>query len=140
MERILTTRVNGRLYKIGRRMFCLQLPYPVSNNRYYRRSGHRMHLSEAGRAFKQEVQSTYFCKNPSKNLVAILVTYQPKVKKTGVPYKRVLDWDNVPKCCGDSLIGICYVDDKQIKWGAVRFDDPINKGGSQVEIFELVEI
>lgn len=139
---MIKTYINGKYYKLGRQMYPdMQLPYPVSNNRYYRRSGHIIHLSTDGKKFKLQVKSTYFNKNPTKHYVGVVIVYHTKLTSKGFPAKtRPLDWDNCTKGACDSLIGIGYVDDKQIKYGTVVFGEPVKKGAAVVKIFELVEV
>lgn len=136
------TYIDGKFYKLGRQMYPdMILPYPVSNNCYYRRVGNLTLISAAGRKFKAIVKSTYFNRNPTTNYVGVLVYYHTRLTAKGVPVAtQPLDWDNVPKSVCDSLIGIGYVDDKQIKYGTVIFGEPVKKGATTVKIFELVEV
>lgn|SRR5574343_225667 len=139
---IIKTYINGKYYTLGRQLYPnMVLPYPVSNNRYYRRAGHIIHLSTDGKKFKLAVRSTYFNKNPTNNYVGVVIYYHTKLTAKGVPAAtQPLDWDNCTKGACDSLIGIGYVDDKQIKYGTVVFGEPVKKGATTVKICELVEV
>lgn len=139
---MIKTYIDGKYYTLGRQMYPdMVLPYPVSNNVYYRHSIHGTHLSAAGKKFKLTVKSTYFNRNPTTQYVGMIVIYHTKLTLKGVPsLAKQFDWDNVSKAICDSLIGIGYVDDKQIKYGTVVFGEPVKKGATTVKIFELVEI
>ena len=97
------------------------LPYPPSANRYWRSYRGRVVKSEEARAYQQEAgwiakASGFDC---TKSDVAITVkVYRPQ--KSG-------DLDNFLKVTLDSLKGIIYDDDKQVKViHAERYDDKHN--------------
>ena len=97
------------------------LPYPPSANRYWRSYRGRVVKSEEARAYQQEAgwiakASGFDC---TKSDVAITVkVYRPQ--KSG-------DLDNFLKVTLDSLKGIIYDDDKQVKViHAERYDDKKN--------------
>ena len=97
------------------------LPYPPSANRYWRSYRGRVVKSEEARAYQREAgwiakASGFDC---TKSDVAITVkVYRPQ--KSG-------DLDNFLKVTLDSLKGIIYDDDKQVKViHAERYDDKHN--------------
>lgn len=80
------------------KMIELTLPYPPSNNTYYRHVGNRVLLSEAGRNYRREALRTMLT-NRSGGLsgrVAVTVRVYP-------PDRRKRDLDNVLKGLLDSL-------------------------------------
>lgn len=82
---------------------------PPSVNTYWRRSGSRFHISEAGQKFKYNVQ-------------AYMMTQKKKLSKEKLEVdlilnfkdKTVRDIDNFCKGIFDSLTGILWEDDSQI--------------------------
>lgn len=98
------------------------LPYPPSANRYWRKFNNRMVLSADAKNFKSCVQkifkeNSYF--SYAENLIELdIKLYRPK---------KIGDLDNYLKVTIDSLNGLFFDDDKQIKrLTAERFDDNIN--------------
>jgi len=84
--------VDGRLVS-----FALQLPYPPSNNRYYRHFRGRTVISAEGLTYRQEVLAARPRTGwPMKGDLGVLVEIFPE-------RARSLDLDNVPKCLLDSL-------------------------------------
>ena len=138
------TIINGVSYKIGNQLFVdFHLPYPVSNNVYYRRGVNCTYLSPQGKKFKEWVKTHYICKNKDniyKGYVFISIKLLPKQKKDGTPYAKTLDQDNFSKGCYDSLKGIAFHDDDQVKDGRAYFGEPIPNGGAIVKIYELIPI
>lgn len=82
---------------------------PPSVNTYWRRSGSRFHISDAGQKFKYNVQ-------------AYMMTQKKKLSKEKLEVdlilnfkdKTVRDIDNFCKGIFDSLTGILWEDDSQI--------------------------
>lgn len=120
-------------------MITLELPYPVSTNVYWRTFRNIQIISKAGKAFKKEVWATYCTKiKPSDFSYKASVTLHPKLSKAGKAHKRIIDIDNCFKCILDSLIGIVYHDDKQVKMINASYGDPKINGGATV-IIERIE-
>ena len=98
------------------------LPFPPSANRYWRKFNNRMVLSAEATKFKRDAailfkQGQYT--SLGNNLVELYITiYRPK---------KIGDLDNYLKVTIDSLNGLFFDDDKQIKrLTAERFDDKLN--------------
>lgn len=116
------------------------LPYPISTNRYWRTSRNVTHISEAGRKFKQTVRANYqWITKPTDKSVAIDVLVHPKLTKKGVAYKTLIDLDNCTKCVLDSLIGIAYHDDEQVKDIRIRYGVPMAGGATTVTVYDFSE-
>lgn len=116
------------------------LPYPLSVNHYYYSGHYRgrtfVKITNEGLAFKRFVQKnySYICRPLSGN-VAMQIIIHPKLTKTNKTSLRVIDLDNGLKCILDSLIGIAYLDDKQVKQLNIRYGDAIKDGGTSVAIY-----
>lgn len=117
----------------------LILPYPVSNNIYYRSMGHNIILSERGKNYKK-IAHLILMQNKIRNGnyegdVQIKATLYPKLKKSGETYKRVLDLDNCWKGVLDSLNKICFKDDSQItELSLIKSKNGVKNGAIQLEI------
>lgn len=111
-----------------------ELPYPLSNNRYYRNYRGITCLSKEATIYKKIVKVKYerSCKLSGELFMIILI--HPKMTKSGEPYKIGLDTDNCAKGILDSLIGVAYEDDKQIRPLFIDFTSPIINGGCKVII------
>jgi len=98
-----------------------ELPYPVSTNRYWRKTN-------TGKVYKSKEALEYRnaaiaqAKNdpikPPAWLpycdIELCIVVSPKQNKDGKQSKRVLDLDNCLKVAIDTLQGLAYVDDKQV--------------------------
>lgn len=113
------------------------LPYPVSNNNYYRRGIGCTYLSSKGRSFKAFVKAYYSSIKPREGDFQLSIIVNPKLAKNGEPYKRIIDLDNALKCVLDSLQGIAYHDDKQVKDIHVKYGEPIIHGGVTVSAEQM---
>ena len=92
-------------------MITLELPYPPSINRYYRRVGFRTLISREGRAYRRSVCAILRRAGvrPMEGTLAVGIDLYP-------PDRRVRDADNAQKALIDSLQhGRIYRDDSQIK-------------------------
>ena len=89
--------------------------YPISTNRYYRTYRNINTISEEGRTFKNKVKQAHLYLEPTADLVELNITIHPKQKKDGTAFTQIIDLDNGLKCILDSLIGLVYFDDKQVK-------------------------
>jgi crossover junction endodeoxyribonuclease RusA len=89
---------------------ALQLPYPPSVNRYWRRAGTHMHISTAGRKYRQAI-----CDLLGGRLAAPLAGPLRLEAHAYPPDRRRRDVDNIAKALLDALqhAGI-YEDDSQI--------------------------
>lgn len=107
----------------------LTLPVPISANRYWRtkviqskgRAFVQTYISTEAKQYKAAVRgiASLVCDGMFTGEVSIHVDVYRAAKRG--------DLDNMLKVLGDSLIGIAYVDDKQIvEIHARRFEDPKN--------------
>ncbi|ENQ0912869.1 RusA family crossover junction endodeoxyribonuclease [Escherichia coli] len=87
------------------------LPYPPSNNRYYRHAKGIHYISNEGRAYRAVVANIIHCLDLDISLeskLSVTVYVAP-------PDSRVRDLDNIPKCLFDSLSNARFwKDDSQI--------------------------
>lgn len=120
-------------------MATVKLPYPISANRYWRRSGHVMHVSDAAKKYKQDAHLLAIAAQmrPIGGNVILTVRVSPKLTKKGTASKVLLDLDNCLKVLIDCLIGIAYADDKQVRKIVAEYVDPIVGGGVEVEVKAL---
>lgn len=117
----------------------LNLPYPISVNRYWRMFRNRAVLSSEAKAYKETValiaqqnhQPMYH------GNVSVKIWVQPRTNKDGSPSRVILDLDNCLKVVLDALQGVVYENDKQIKHIEAHYaDKPIYGGGVIVDIQE----
>ena len=111
-------------------MITLTLPYPCSVNNYYLSSGHRRYISKRGMAFKAAVAEA--CTGmPSfgDQPVEVSIILHPRDK-------RLLDVDNIGKCCLDSLQGYLYDNDQQVWKLTIERAEKIKGGGCVVTVKE----
>lgn len=117
--------------------YVLELPYPVTVNHYWRTNyiDKRTYISERGLKFKRSVVANYgyLCKPVAGN-VALEIVIKPMLTKKGIQSKALIDLDNGCKCILDSLIGIAYVDDKQVKEITLKYGEAIQGGGASVTV------
>ena len=112
----------------------LRLPYPPSNNVYYRHSGSVTYLSKKGKEFKEKAgwiarQAKVVCLEVPVSLIVIL---HPKRNKDGTTNKTRMDIDNCLKAVFDSLEGIAFVDDSQVARLVAEIGGNIEGGGVSV--------
>lgn len=105
--------------------YAIRLDYPPSMNTYWRRAGHRIYLSAAGRQYKADVALT--CN--------VQCEMQPLAGRLGVqielasPNKtRDSDIDNRIKAVLDALEGVAFENDRQIDQLIVK-RLPVDVGG-----------
>jgi crossover junction endodeoxyribonuclease RusA len=128
----------------------IKVGYPISTNRYYRTFRNITTISKEGRLFKEEVRLVNHKIKPVANDIMLDITLHPKmtkakvskkgVVKEGVMYKVVIDLDNCLKCILDSLIGVVYHDDKQVKELRVRYGNAVVGGGATIIVNEIKEV
>lgn len=91
--------------------YTFSLPYPPSNNRYYRHSRGFHYISKVGKEYREQVRDIIELLNLNINLscrLAIAIYAAP-------PDNRIRDLDNIPKCLFDSLTYAGFwTDDGQI--------------------------
>ena len=114
--------------------YGLTLPFPPSTNTMYRRAGHTMHLSAAGKAFKDEV---------AKQIADTLGAVDKIEGRVGVQIelfrkdRRAYDIDNYCKSVLDVLKGVFFDDDKQVDWLVVKRREVTPPGFCEVIVSEL---
>lgn len=116
----------------------IKTPYPISTNIYYRTFRNITILSSTGKKFKETVKFTNSQYKPTLNNISLNIIIHPKLKKNNTSYIKVIDLDNCLKCILDSLIGVIYKDDKQVKEIHVKYGEAVQNGGATV-IFNVME-
>lgn len=98
---------------------ALTLPEPPSANRWWRRSGSRMHLSKQAKDYKAAIGQLAGAYNCHEGPVRLVVVWH-RGRKSG-------DLDKRLGVMLDALQGVLYVNDSQIvEIHATRRDDPRN--------------
>lgn len=120
-------------------MATVKLPYPISANRYWRRSGHFLHVSAEAKKYKRDAHLLAIAAKirPIDGAVFMSVRVSPRLTKKGAESKVLLDLDNCLKVLIDCLIGIAYADDKQVRKIVAEYVEPIEGGGVEVEVRAL---
>jgi Holliday junction resolvase RusA-like endonuclease len=106
---------------------------PVSTNSLYRRHGHFIYMCKQGKDLKESYQwqaKSQWKGNPTTKDVEIEVRLYFKDN-------RRRDWDNWHKILCDSLTGIVWEDDSQIKKASV--EKFIDKKNPRIEINILLK-
>lgn len=128
----------------------LELPYPVSANRYWRhvpnkRTGLTMHfLSGEAKAYKEAVawiaRASGFRNPTEKQIEIVSITLVPRrYNDEGVRIGGLMDLGNCWKIAEDALQGVVYVNDRQIKrFGRIEYGEPTDHGALIVEVAEFV--
>ena len=118
-------------------MHRLELPHPISTNRYWRIFRGMAVKSSEAREYKTEAhamaagQGIY---QPLSGAIHVEMSYHPKrpQKYKGGPV-RAYDLDNCLKVAIDALNGIAWHDDKQITHLAIRRGEPVPNGALIVQ-------
>lgn len=115
------------------------LPYPPSVNRYWRNFRGRMVVSAEGRAYKQHAALACLAAGlkPLAGGVELHAVLHPKLTKKMEASLVLIDLDNMLKVCCDSLNGIGYADDSQIRRIVAEVGEPVDGGGMSVNIVKL---
>ena len=89
-----------------------------------------MYIKAAGKNYRRDVGmiAVFAGVKPLEGDVGIEIDFYP-------PDRRKHDWDNILKCCCDSLEGFAYHDDDQIYSGTVEKFKPIKGGKIVVRIW-----
>ena len=115
----------------------LNLPYPISTNKYWRHYNHHVVLSNEARNYKKMVKLQNLKIKPRKTPLKVIVILHPKLSKRNDTFKKVLDIDNSLKCVLDSLNEVAYEDDAQIKKLNVEYGEAKENGGVTVYISDV---
>ena len=104
---------------------AVELPYPPSVNRYYRRVGPRTLISREGRRYREQVEQVLRARGTELligDLHMIVHLYPPDARRR--------DLDNVQKALWDALQhGGLYQDDGQIKQLEAHMYEPMPPNG-----------
>lgn len=118
-------------------MHRLELPYPVSVNRYYRNFRGMTVRSAEARDYKSAVHAMAVnlgVSDPLSGAIHVEISYHPKrPKKYTGGSVRAFDLDNCLKVAIDALNGIAWHDDKQITFLAIRKGEPVPDGALIVQ-------
>jgi len=120
-------------------MIEIELNYPPSANRYWRCFRNRMVPSKDAVAFKAHVKSTVGASeyNLTHDDVLVIIELLPKLTAKGEASKTCIDIDNALKVVLDSLQGIIYENDKQVKKIIAEYGYPVVNGGVKVKILKF---
>lgn len=116
----------------------LELPVPISANRYWRHARGITFRSKEADIYRREVAfraaAQTGCWHPMQCEVRVVYTYHPKARKkeTSAPLRR-LDLGNVEKVASDALNGIAWLDDKQLVDIHLVLGEPVKDGSLIVE-------
>ena len=110
----------------------LILPFPPSNNQYYRKVGNNIVISEKGKAYKKAVIEHL----ERIGMAGLKLDYPMMVHvMLTPPDKRTRDSDNFLKGMFDSITNArLWLDDSQVVEHTVRFAPPIKPGFAVVRI------
>jgi len=135
----------------------IHAPYPISTNRYWRRSGHHIYLTQEARDYKKSLALLYLQSGLEKFssfvqmdliLLPVMTKKQEKeISKSGIDVSqcddpvlyadcRRQDIGNIEKVLADALNGIAYDDDKQIAVQRKRIGYPVKDGGVLIRVYD----
>lgn len=114
----------------------IQLPHPVSANRYWRTFRNRTVRSAEANKYRKDAQFAFLLANGRKHdgPVRVAILFHPRANKDGSASKSRLDIDNVIKVALDALNGLAYNDDKQIVAVSAEIAAPVPYGGLTVTV------
>lgn len=120
----------------------IELPMPMSVNRYYCIAGSRRIITPTadGRKWKanaQWVAKSYWPHPPIKGPVQVSLVLRPRANKDGSASKLCIDLDNACKVVLDCLQGVCYENDRQIDVLTVTRGAPKVGGGVDCEVHAI---
>lgn len=117
--------------------YHLKLPWPPSNNTYWRHCRGRHYISPKGTNYRKQV--TYYIKQHNLDVkttsrIKIVITANP-------PDKRQRDLDNLPKAVFDSLTHAeFWGDDSQIDDMRIRRGENVTHGSLDITIWEIDDV
>lgn len=119
------------------------LPYPPSANRYWRNFRGRMVRSKQATAYRQTVRDAGAALGLTgrDGPLSVRIWLHPRKTVTGRASKVCLDVDNCVKVVLDSLQGVAYVNDRQVRRleVSIQDDDPRDGGALVVEVHPATE-
>ena len=114
--------------------YALQLDFPPSVNHYWRRAGHTMHISTAGKKYKADVAAAI---KEAFGAVDVITGRVGVSLELYGPTKRAFDIDNYLKSLLDSIKGILIEDDGQVDMLIVKRCAVEPPGRCEVIVSEL---
>ena len=112
------------------------LPYPPSANRYLRHTARGTYRT--GEANKYREQAGWLAKaagaRPIVGPVELKVTLHPRLTAKNKASGTVIDLDNCLKVAIDSLQGVAFENDRQVKRITLAYGHPVQDGGLTLEI------
>lgn len=127
--------------ELGRETVALQLPWPPSMNRYWRRSGQKIHLSAAAKVYRRRVADALMLAKlqPSGNhyLTAAGILTGPlwAIIALHPPTKQSRDLDNYEKALWDALEKASLIENDSQVCCCLRFwDRPKRHGGISLHL------
>ena len=124
-------------------MIKLELPYPVSANRYWKmvrtHDVTRMALSSDAVRYKKaakEIALAAGLRRPLEGDVGVWLILRPRLTKKGAASQTILDLDNCIKVAVDALQLICYENDRQVKKIVAEVGAPSDGGALEVVVFK----
>lgn len=119
----------------------LKLPYPVSANRYWKtravKNFAQTYLSSEAKDYRRQVMRIAADFRVVQGDVSIGLVLAPKLTKKNEASKVLMDLDNSIKVTLDALIGVVYVDDKQVKRITAEYGQPEVGGALYVTVKEM---
>lgn len=119
----------------------LKLPYPVSANRYWKtrviKNFAQTYLSAEAKDYRKQVMRLAANFKTVQGDVSIGLVLAPRLTKKNEASRVLMDLDNSIKVTLDALIGIAYVDDRQVKHITAEYGPPEKDGALHVTIKEL---
>lgn len=131
-------------------MHRLELPYPISANRYWRNYRGRMVVSAEATRYKREVALAWDQSRavqgvwkrahtvPLADMRMELVIHPKKPKRKTLAPIRCLDVSNCIKIVEDALQGIAWENDKQLVEIVARRGEPV-EGGRLVVCWDVIK-
>ena len=117
-------------------MIQIELPYPPSTNRLYRRVGPRTLISREGRRYRERVCAIL----ARLELGCYLGRLRLEIEAYPPDHRR-RDADNLQKCLLDSLQhGGLYVDDSQIKELKIEMRGCVQGGRLLIYLAEVADV
>lgn len=119
-------------------MTPLELPYPISVNRYWRNFRGRSVVSAEARKYKADV--AVLARQAGLQgvllgpVVLVAVLHPKKPQRAGKGPARCIDLDNAMKVAIDALQGVAYVNDSQLVGISIRRGEPVPGGALVVSV------
>ncbi|EJP3399460.1 RusA family crossover junction endodeoxyribonuclease [Salmonella enterica] len=114
--------------------YRISLPWPPSNNRYYRHNRGRTHISSEGQAYRDSVARII-----KDSMLDIGLAASVKIRiECHMSDRRRRDLDNLQKAAFDALTKSGFwLDDRQVDYYSVKRMPIVKGGGLELTITEL---